>query len=83
MDLRTEGAISLKEVHPPAGQVQAPNTHQSLHDGVIGGVHVGVERESAFAVAVKRSVAFRCDDPILNQKDKFAYFTYFYLLVAS
>lgn len=70
MDLTTKGVISLKEEHPPSGQVWARNTHQSLHDGVIRGVHVSVEWESAFAITVKRSVPFGCDDPILSQEEK-------------
>ena len=39
---------------------------QRLHDGVIGGVHLGVQRKRALAVAVESRVAFRRDDPILQ-----------------
>ena len=39
--------------------------HQRLDDGVVGGIHVGVEGEGALAVAVERLVAVRRDDPVL------------------
>lgn len=39
--------------------------HKCLHDGVIRCIHVRVEREIAFAGAVKRAVAIRRDDPVL------------------
>lgn len=45
-------------------------THEGLHDGVVGGVHVGVERESALALAVVRRVALRSDDPVLRGGDR-------------
>jgi len=38
---------------------------ERLHDGVVGGVHLRVQRERALAVAVERRVAFRCYDPVL------------------
>lgn len=41
-------------------------THEGLHDGVVGGVHVGVQREGALALAVVRRVALRSDDPVLR-----------------
>lgn len=41
------------------------DTYQRLHDGVIGGVHVGVQREGAFTVAVVGRIALRSDDPVL------------------
>lgn len=37
-----------------------------MHDGVVGGVHVGVQREGALALAVVRRVALRSDDPVLR-----------------
>lgn len=43
-------------------------THQGLHDGVVGGVHVGVQREGALALAVVRRVALRSDDPVLRAR---------------
>ena len=40
---------------------------QRLHDGVVGGVHLGVQRERALAVAVECRVALRRYDPVLRQ----------------
>lgn len=40
-------------------------TYQCLHNGVIGGVHVGVKREGAFTVTVGRCIALWSDDPVL------------------
>lgn len=51
----------------PRGGVAA-GTYQCLHDGVIGGVHVGVEREGAFSVAVVSRVSLRRYDPVLISK---------------
>ena len=39
--------------------------HERLDDGVVGGVHVGVEGEGALAVAVERLVVVGRDDPLL------------------
>ena len=39
---------------------------QCLHNGVVRGVHLSVQRERAFAVAVESRVAFGCDYPILQ-----------------
>lgn len=44
------------------------DTYQRLHDGVIGGVHIGVKGESAFTVTVVRCVTLRRDDPVLISK---------------
>ena len=44
--------------------------HQRLHDGVVAGVHVRVQRERTLAVAVKRRVAVRRDDPVLDKPNK-------------
>lgn len=41
-------------------------THQGLHNGMVGGVHVRIERESALPVAVVGRVTLGCDDPILR-----------------
>lgn len=38
---------------------------QGLDDGVVGGVHVGVEGEGALSVAVEGGVPVRGDDPVL------------------
>jgi len=38
---------------------------QRLYDGVVGGVHLGVQRERALAVAVECRVALRRYDPVL------------------
>lgn len=44
------------------------DTYQCLHDGVIGGVHIGVKGEGAFAVTVVRCVTLWRDDPVLIGK---------------
>lgn len=44
------------------------DTYQRLHDGVIGGVHVGVEGEGAFTITVVGCVALWSDDPVLVRK---------------
>lgn len=43
---------------------------QSLDDSVIGGVHVGVEREAALACTVVGGVAFGRYDPVLRATKK-------------
>jgi len=43
---------------------------QRLHDGVVGGVHLSVQRKRAFAVAVERRVTFGRYDPVLQRKTK-------------
>lgn len=40
-------------------------TYQRLHNGMIGGIHVGVEREGAFPLTVECCVALWCYDPVL------------------
>ena len=45
--------------------VRSHQVDQGLHYGVVGGVHVGVEREGALSMAVVGGVAVRCDDPVL------------------
>lgn len=47
------------------GACKVRDTYQRLHDGVIGGVHVGVEGEGALSVAVVSCVTLRRDDPVL------------------
>ena len=44
--------------------------HQGLHDGMVGGVHVRVEREGAFSITVVGSVTLGCNDPVLHSKQK-------------
>jgi len=41
---------------------------QGLYNSVVSGVHLGVKRKCTFTVAVERSVAFRSNDPILQQR---------------
>ena len=41
-------------------------THQGLHDGVVGSVHVRVERERALSVTVVGGVALGGNDPVLK-----------------
>ena len=50
--------------------VRVHQVHERLHDGVIGRVHVSVQRERALAVAVECRIAVRCDDPVLQQANK-------------
>ena len=38
-----------------------------LNYGVVGGIHLGVQRERTLAIAVESSVAFRRYDPILQR----------------
>ena len=40
--------------------------HECLHDGVVGGVLVRVEREVALAAAVEGAVPVRGYDPVLT-----------------
>lgn len=54
----------------PSHPVSAAGTHEGLHDGVVGGVHVGVQREGALALAVVRRVALRSDDPVLRAENE-------------
>lgn len=39
--------------------------HQRLHNGVVGGIHVGIKGEGALSIAVVGRVAVRSDDPVL------------------
>lgn len=39
--------------------------YQSLHNSVIGGIHVGVQRKSTFSLTVICCVALWCYDPVL------------------
>lgn len=47
---------------PPGG------THQCLDDGMVGGIHVGVQREGTLPLTVVGCIAFRCDDPVLPRE---------------
>lgn len=51
---------------PPHPGGQAGHTHQCLHNGVVGGVHVGVQREGTLPLAVVGGVALGRDDPVLQ-----------------
>lgn len=50
------------------GTYKVTDAYQRLHDGVIGGVHVGVEGEGTFSVAVVGCVALWRNDPVLVGK---------------
>lgn len=50
------------------GAYKVTDTYQRLHDGVIGGVHVGVEGEGTFSVTVVSCVTLWCYDPVLVGK---------------
>lgn len=41
-------------------------SYQCLYDGVVGGVHVGVEGEGAFSITVVGCVAFGSNNPVLH-----------------
>lgn len=41
-------------------------THKGLHNGVVCGVHVGVEWKGALSLAIVRRVSLRSDDPVLR-----------------
>lgn len=45
-------------------KVGVHQVHQRLHNGVVGGIHVGIERESALPVAVVGRITLGCDDPV-------------------
>lgn len=51
-----------------AAQLAHRPTHQCLHDGVVGSIHVGVQREGTFPLTVVRGIAFGRDDPVLQGK---------------
>lgn len=50
------------------------STHQRLHDGVVGSIHVGVQRKGTFSVTVVGCVAVRRNDPVLRDTSKSACF---------
>lgn len=37
---------------------------------MVGGIHVCIEREGTLSVTIVGSVAFGCDDPVLEMKQK-------------
>lgn len=41
-------------------------THKGLHNGMVCGVHVGVEWKGALSLAIVRRISLRSDDPILR-----------------
>lgn len=43
-------------------------TYQSLHNSMIGGIHVRVQRESTFSFAVVCCISLWCNDPVLKSK---------------
>ena len=45
--------------------VRSHEVDQGLHNGVVGGVHVSVQREGTFSMAVVSGVAVRSNDPVL------------------
>lgn len=42
-------------------------SYQGLHNGVVGGVHVGIEGEGALSITVVGCIAFRSNDPVLRE----------------
>lgn len=70
VDLEGGGLTGQTAVEPIAPGFSGAGTHQGLHDGVVGGVHVGVQREGALALAVVRRVALRSDDPVLRAEKR-------------
>ena len=59
------GGPAPPAAHSPAG---AQATHQRLHDGMVGGVHVGVQREGTLPLAVVGGIAFGRYDPVLRER---------------
>ena len=57
------GAARFRDV------VRVHQVHERLHDGVVGRVHVRVQREGALAGAVEGLVVVGGDDPVLDEKD--------------
>lgn len=41
-------------------------THKGLHNGMVCGIHVGVQREGAFSLAIVRRISFWSYDPVLR-----------------
>lgn len=42
-------------------------THKGLHNGMVCGVHVGVQREGTLSLAIVRCISLRSDDPVLRE----------------
>lgn len=51
--------------HSPSPQLVYSHTHQCLHNGMVGGVHVGVQREGTLPLTVVGGIAFWRNDPVL------------------
>lgn len=43
-------------------------THKGLHNGMVCGVHVGVQREGTLSLTIVGRVSFRSDDPVLREE---------------
>lgn len=41
-------------------------THKGLHNGMVCGVHVGVQREGTLSLAIVRCISFWSNDPVLR-----------------
>lgn len=41
-------------------------THKGLHNGMVCGVHVGVQREGTLPLAIVRCISLWSDDPVLR-----------------
>lgn len=41
-------------------------THKGLHNGMVCGIHVGVQWEGTLSLAIVRCISFWSDDPVLR-----------------
>lgn len=44
--------------------------NKCLNNGMVGGVHMGAQREGTLSVTVERRVAIRGNNPILRMKSR-------------
>lgn len=71
---RSSGAGPPDPAVPPTQRStprrHAGPTHQRLHDGVVGGIHVGVQGEGTLPLTVVSGIAFGSDDPVLRGTER-------------
>lgn len=48
-------------------------THKCLHNGMVCGVHVGVQREGTLSLAIVCCISFWSNDPVLRVEEKFRF----------
>lgn len=49
-------------------------SYQRLHNGVVGGIHVGIKGEGAFSITVVGCVAVRSNNPVLRETREISWF---------